>query len=150
MPINLQGCKKKSLLYKSFSMSHFYLADMAVYIRKCNLFFRVAMVGEKYLENEFFPDQGKVREFVDGQGNLERTWKVREFESMVMASSLQKIYLFWSRVQRMYILMRSSKPISLHIGGYSLKERICSLGEQILSFKSSHQIWSDTVNTIKE
>ena len=52
------------------------------------------MVGEKYLENEFFPDQGKVREFVDGQGNLERTWKVREFESMVMASSLQKIYLF--------------------------------------------------------
>ena len=27
---------------------------------------------------KFFPFQGKVREFVDGQGNLERTWKVRE------------------------------------------------------------------------
>ena len=27
---------------------------------------------------KFFPGQGKVREFVDGQGNLERTWKVRE------------------------------------------------------------------------
>ena len=26
----------------------------------------------------FFPGQGKVREFVDGQGNLERTCKVRE------------------------------------------------------------------------
>ena len=25
-----------------------------------------------------FPGQGKVREFVDGQGNLERTWTVRE------------------------------------------------------------------------
>ena len=25
-----------------------------------------------------FPGQGKVRDFVDGQGNLERTWKVRE------------------------------------------------------------------------
>ena len=27
---------------------------------------------------KFFPDQGKVGELVDGQGNLERTWKVRE------------------------------------------------------------------------
>ena len=26
----------------------------------------------------FFPGQGKVREFVDGQGNLEGNWKVRE------------------------------------------------------------------------
>ena len=36
---------------------------------------RVAMVWEKYLENEFFSRSGN---FVDGQGNLERTWKVRE------------------------------------------------------------------------
>ena len=28
-------------------------------------------------------------------------------------------------------------------------EKICSLGEQILSFKSNPQIWSDTVSTIK-
>ena len=28
-------------------------------------------------------------------------------------------------------------------------ERICSLEEQILSFKSNPQIWSDTVSTIK-
>ena len=40
---------------------------------------RVASVREKYLENDIFPGQGKVREFcVAGHGNLERTWKVRE------------------------------------------------------------------------
>ena len=27
---------------------------------------------------KFFPGQGKSGNFVDGQGNLERTWKVRE------------------------------------------------------------------------
>ena len=36
---------------------------------------RVATVWEKYRENEFFSKSGN---FVDGQGNLERTWKVRE------------------------------------------------------------------------
>ena len=39
------------------------------------LFFGVAMVREKYVENEIFCRSGN---FVDGQGNLERTWKVRE------------------------------------------------------------------------
>ena len=39
---------------------------------------RVATVREKYLENEIFPGQGKSGNFVDGQGNLERSWKVRE------------------------------------------------------------------------
>ena len=37
--------------------------------------FRVAMVREKYLENDIFSRSGN---FVDGQGNLERIWKVRE------------------------------------------------------------------------
>ena len=36
------------------------------------------MVREKYLENEIFSRSGKSRNFVDRQGNLERTWKVRE------------------------------------------------------------------------
>ena len=36
---------------------------------------RVATVREKYLENEIFSRSGN---FVDGQGNLERTGKVRE------------------------------------------------------------------------
>ena len=39
---------------------------------------RVAAVREKYLENEIFSRSGN---FVDGQGKLERTWKVREFEN---------------------------------------------------------------------
>ena len=41
--------------------------------------YRVATVREKYLENEIFSRvREKSRNFVDGQGNLERTWKVRE------------------------------------------------------------------------
>ena len=36
---------------------------------------RVATVREKYQENDIFFRSGK---FIDGQGNLERTWKVRE------------------------------------------------------------------------
>ena len=39
---------------------------------------RVALVREKYLENEFFQVREKPGNLVDGQGNLERTWKVRE------------------------------------------------------------------------
>ena len=39
---------------------------------------RVATVREKYVENGFFSRSGKSGNFVDGQGNLERTWKVRE------------------------------------------------------------------------
>ena len=41
--------------------------------------YRVATVREKYLENEIFYRLGKKSgNFVDGQGSLERTWKVRE------------------------------------------------------------------------
>ena len=37
---------------------------------------RVATVREKYMENEnFFQVREKSGNFVDGQGNLERTWK---------------------------------------------------------------------------
>ena len=40
---------------------------------------RVATVREKYLENEFFFQvREKSENFVDRQGNLERTWTVRE------------------------------------------------------------------------
>ena len=34
--------------------------------------------GKKLTETNFFPGQGKIRELVDGHGNLERTWGVRE------------------------------------------------------------------------
>ena len=46
---------------------------------------------------------------MDGQGKLERTWKVREKSGnlkMDMTGSLQKINLFCSRGEKMYILMR--------------------------------------------
>ena len=36
------------------------------------------MVSEKYLKNEFLHVREKSGNFVDGQGNLERTWKIRE------------------------------------------------------------------------
>ena len=43
------------------------------------MFFRVATVREKYVENEiFFQVREKSGNFVDGQGNIERIWKVRE------------------------------------------------------------------------
>ena len=39
--------------------------------------YRVATVREKYLENEIFSRSEKSGNFVNGQGNLERTLKVR-------------------------------------------------------------------------
>ena len=46
---------------------------------------RVATVREKYLENDFFPGQGKVREFPGWpekfRKDLENQGKVREFEN---------------------------------------------------------------------
>ena len=45
---------------------------------------RVSTVSEKYLENDFFPGQGKVREFcgcpVKFRKDLESQGKVGEFE----------------------------------------------------------------------
>ena len=57
------------------------------------------MVREKLLDNYFFPGQGKLGTFVDGQGNLERTWKVREKSGKLKINAycgLQKLYLFCS------------------------------------------------------
>ena len=34
--------------------------------------------NQKFIEMKFFPGQGKSRNFVDGQENIEQTWKVRE------------------------------------------------------------------------
>ena len=43
---------------------------------------RIATVREQYLKNDFFFQvREKSGNFVDGQGNLERTWKVKELES---------------------------------------------------------------------
>ena len=66
--------------------------------------------GKNFWKTKVFPGQGKKSgNFVDDQGNLEKTWKVREksgkLKIMAMADSLQKIYLFCTRGE-MYILMR--------------------------------------------
>ena len=48
-------------------------------IQICAVCNRVATVMEKYLENEiFFQVREKSGNFLDDQGYLERTWKVRE------------------------------------------------------------------------
>ena len=60
------------------------------------------MVREyNYLENEiFFQVRENSGNFVDGQGNLERTWKVREKSGNLKINGygrrLQKIYLLCS------------------------------------------------------
>ena len=44
---------------------------------------RVATVREEYLENDFFQVKEKSGNFVDDQGNLERTWEVREMSGIL-------------------------------------------------------------------
>ena len=56
--------------------------------------YRVTTVREKYLDNEIFSRSGN---FVDGQGNLERTWKVRE------KSREFEIKWLWQAVFRKFI-----------------------------------------------
>ena len=56
---------------------------------------RVAMVRENTWKMKLFPGQGKTGNFVDGQGNLERPWKVREFVNKWMwQADLRKFILF--------------------------------------------------------
>ena len=77
------------------------------------------MVREKYLENEFFFQvRDKSGNFVNGQGNLKRTWKVREKSGNLkingcITGSFQKIYLFCSRGERMlFEVVLSPSPSS--------------------------------------
>ena len=63
---------------------------------------RVAMVREKYLENKFFSRSGNS---VDGQRNLEMTWKVRECENKwLWQGDFRKFILF--KREKMCFLMR--------------------------------------------
>ena len=72
------------------------------------------------------------------QGNLERTWKVRKNSGNLKIDSygsLQKI--IYSKDVLSHEIVLAHLPLHW---GLLLKEIICSLGEQILSFKSSPQI----------
>ena len=86
---------------------------------------RVATVREKYLENEFFPGQGKVREFCGWPGkfrkDLESQGKVREFEKKGHGRQSSE-NLFCSRWERMYFLRDSLSPSPSSFGG-TLKEK---------------------------
>ena len=70
---------------------------------------RVATIREKCLENEFFSRSGKNRGICGWAGklrkDLESQGKVGEFEKNSYGN-LQKIYFFYSKVERIYFLMR--------------------------------------------
>ena len=98
--------------------------DTAVVLKKevCTIC-RVATVREKYLENEiFFHIRGKLGNFVDGQGNLERTWKVREKSGNLKINGYgrqtsENLFIMFERGKD--VLSHEPKPISPLIGGYS-------------------------------
>ena len=90
---------------------------------------------------------------MDGQGNLERTWKVSEKSGNSNINGNGR-----KSSENLFILSKRGNGVLSHDivqahlpphWGPVIKKRICSLWEQILSFKSNPQIGSDTVNTIK-
>ena len=88
----------------------------------------------------FFQVRKKSGNFIDGQENLERTWKVREKSGNLKINGYFSENLFFLFKRGKDVLLRLSRPIYLLIVGLLLKERICSHGEQILSCKSNPQI----------
>ena len=74
---------------------------------------------------------------MDGQGNLEMIWKVRENSGNLKINGYGRqtsdnINVFCSRGEKMYFLMRESKPISLLIGGYSKGKNLLPWGANSL------------------
>ena len=67
---------------------------------------RVATVREKYPENEFFSRSGN---FVDGQGNLERTWKVREKTGNLKINGYGR-----QSPENLFILFKKEKDVLSH------------------------------------
>ena len=71
---------------------------------------RVATVKEKYLENEnFFISGEKSGNFVDGQGNLERTWKVREKSGNLKINGYGRQFS-----ENLFILSKRGKGVLSH------------------------------------
>ena len=81
---------------------------------------------------------------MDGQGNLEKTWKVGEKSGNLKINgygrhSSENLFILFKRGKDVH----SHEIVSAHLPpfwGLLLKERICSLEEQIVSFKSNSQI----------
>ena len=81
---------------------------------------------------------------MNGQGNLERTWKVREKSGNLKINgygrqSSENLFILFQRGKDVHSHEIIKAHLPLH-WGLLLKERICSLGEQILCFKSNPQI----------
>ena len=83
---------------------------------------------------------------MNGQGNLERTLKVMEKSGNLKINgygrqSSENLFILFKREKDVHVL--SHEIVWAHLPyhrGLLIKERICSLGEQILSFKSNPQI----------
>ena len=61
---------------------------------------------------------------MDDQGNLERTWKVKEKSGNLKINgygrqSSENLFVLFKRGKDICFLMRQSKPISLRMRGYS-------------------------------
>ena len=67
---------------------------------------RVATVREKYLENEIFSRSGN---FVNGQENLERTWKVREKSGNLKINGYGR-----QSSENLFILFKRRKDVHSH------------------------------------
>ena len=60
----------------------------------------------KYLEMKFFQVREKSGNFVDVQGNLERTWRVREFENKWLYQTVFRKFIYSVQEGKVYLLMR--------------------------------------------
>ena len=72
---------------------------------------------------------------MDVQENLERTWKVREFENKWLWQFSENLFILFKRGKVLLSHAIQSKPIYLLIGGYSYRKRICSPKGAILPLR---------------
>ena len=100
--------------------------------------------GNNIWKMKYFPGQGKVREFCGWSGKFRK-----DFESQGNSGNLKINGYGRQSSEKLFILFKREKDVLSHEivwahlpphRGLLIKERICSHGEQILSFKSNPQI----------
>ena len=74
-----------------------------------NTICRVATVRGNYLENEIFKVREKSGNFVDGQENLERTWKVGEKTGNLKIRGYGR-----QSLENLFILFKRRKDVHSH------------------------------------
>ena len=79
--------------------------------------------GKNIWKRIFFQIREKSGNFVDGQGNLERTWKVKKKSGNLKMNgygrhSDENLFILFKRGKDVHF-HEISKPISLHTGGCS-------------------------------